>query len=77
MNLSEFLKKFREKRMMTQEEMAKGIGISRTYYATLETGWFNKTRNKPTSLGLQTIRSIAFFTGKTPDYIRKLINKKG
>lgn len=78
MNLSEFLKNERLKRSLTQEEMAKGIGITRTYYATLESGWFNKKRNVRTHAGIKTVRKIAGFTGTTADYIRMLImNEKG
>lgn len=58
--------------------MAKGIGVSRTYYATLESGWFNKKRQTKTSAGAKTIRKIAKFTGITPEEVRTLIqNEKG
>ena len=78
MKLSEFLKNERTKRCLTQDEMAKGIGITRTYYATLESGWFNKKRGVRTSAGTKTVRNIADFTGVTPDYVRMLIlNEKG
>ena len=78
MKLSEFLKNERTKRSITQEEMAKSIKVTRPYYATLESGWFNKKRNTRTKAGLKTIRKIAEFTGVTPDYVRMLImNEKG
>lgn len=78
MKLSEFLKNERTKRSLTQQEIANGIGITRTYYATLESGWFNKKRNTKTNAGIKTIRKIAEFTGVTPDYVRMLIlNEKG
>ena len=78
MKLSEFLKNERTKRSLTQDEMAKGIGITRTYYATLESGWFNKKRKTKTNAGIKTVRKIADFTGVTPDYVRMLVmNEKG
>lgn len=76
--LSEFLKNERAKRSFTQDEMAQALGITRTYYVTLERGWFNKKRNTRTSAGVKTIRKIAEFTGVTPEQVRTLIqNEKG
>ena len=76
MKLSEFLKSERIKRSLTQEEMAKGIGITRPYYSSLETGWFNKKRK--TNAGIKTVRKIAEFTNVSTDYVRMLImNEKG
>lgn len=78
MKLSEFLKNERTKRSLTQEEMANGIGITRTYYATLESGWFNKKRETKSVAGVKTIRKIAEFTNVTPEEVRTYIqNEKG
>lgn len=55
---------------ISQEKAAKSIGISKTYYNTLENGKMNRRRTS-----YEVIKRIARWAGKSPDYVNLL--KKG
>ena len=63
--LGQFLKEEREKRGLTQEQMAEQLGTSRTYYCSLEKGYF--------VAGYDFQNRIASCFNRSPAYIRKLI----
>ena len=46
--MREYLKKLREERQMTQEDVAEALGLSRSYYVRIE----NKERQKNIDLSL-------------------------
>lgn len=52
--MREYLKQMREEKGMTQEEMAKKIGVTRSYYARIENGTRKRT------LDLKTITLISY-----------------
>ena len=76
MKISEFLKEERQKRCLSQREMADCIGVSQPTYATYESGWVNPKRGQKRVPGYITARRIAAFTGQTPEYINELIENE-
>ena len=76
MKISEFLKEERQKRCLTQSEMADCIGVSQSTYATYENAWVNRRRNQKRVPGWITARRIAAFTGQSPEYINELIENE-
>lgn len=63
--LGQFIKDEREKRGLTQEQMAQSLGTSRTYICSLENDNF--------VAGFDMQNRIATFCKRSPAYIRKLI----
>lgn len=73
MKISEFLKEERQKRCLTQREMADCLGVNLSTYVCYENAWKNKKRNQKRIPGLITARRIAMFTGKSSEFINELI----
>ena len=63
--LSEYLKEYRLKRNLTQQEMSMLLKTSQSYYSRLEKG-----RRKP---GIQMVNRIARFTNQSVEFIRSLL----
>lgn len=75
MKISEFLKQERQKRCLTQAEMAKKLGVSRANYTTYENSWVDKNGYKripsPT-----VIKKICKLTGCSAEYVHELIENE-
>ena len=73
--ISEYLRLERQKRCLTQLEMAKKLGVNRPTYATYENGWIDKNGVKrvpsPT-----VARRIAKLTGCSTEYVNQLIENE-
>ena len=75
MKISEFLKQERQKRYLTQEQMAKKLGVNRTTYATYENGWVDNTGRKSIP-GARVALKIAKFTRCSKTFINELIENE-
>lgn len=75
MKISQYLKLEREKRCLTQEQMAKKIGVNRGTYVTYEKGWVDKKGIKRVP-SKATAKRIAKFTGCSTEYVNQLIKKE-
>lgn len=75
MKISEYLRLERQKRCLTQVEMAKKLGVNRPTYVTYENAWVDKKGNKrvpsPT-----VARKIAKLTGCSTEYVNQLIENE-
>ena len=76
MGIAEFLRQERYKRCLSQEEMAKKIGVSRAVYVTYENAWVNPKTNKVSVPGREVTKRIAKFTKTAPEYVLKLIENE-
>lgn len=76
MRISEYLKIERNKKGLTQEEMAKKLGVSRCTYVTYENAWFNAKRNIKRVPHPKVAKRIARLTGCTLDYVNTLIENE-
>lgn len=76
MRISEFLKEERQKRCLSQREMADCIGVCLSTYVCYENAWENKKRKQKRIPGYVTARRIAMFTGKSSEYINELIENE-
>lgn len=74
MKISDFLKEQRKARCLTQDQMAKLIGVNRTTYATYENEWKDK-KGKLRVPGAKTIKRISKLTGCSISYINKMIKE--
>jgi len=75
MTISEYLKMERQKRCLTQEEMASKLGVSRTTYATYESAWVDIRYGKRVPAP-RIARKIAKLTGCSTEYINQLIDNE-
>ena len=75
MKISEYLRLERQKRCLTQEEMAQKLGVNRTTYVTYENGWVdNKGRKRVPNQ--KVAKKIAKFTGCSTEYVNQLIENE-
>ncbi len=73
--ISEYLRLERQKRCLTQLEMAKKLGVNRPTYATYENGWVDgKGRKRVPSSSVA--KRIAKFTGCSTEYVNQLIENE-
>lgn len=63
--LKEYLKQYRLKKNLTQEQMSQLLNTSQSYYSRLEKG-----HRKP---GIQMINRISKLLNQTPEFIRSLL----
>lgn len=76
MRLSEFLKEERQKRCLSQREMADCIGVCLSTYVCYENAWKNKKRNQKRLPGCITARRIASFTKQSSEFVNQLIENE-
>ena len=77
MKISEFLKLEREKRCLTQQQMAEKLGVNRTTYSSYEKGWVDKKKNNYLRVpGLKVRLKIAKLTGCSKEYVNQLIENE-
>lgn len=65
--IAEYLKKQRIKKLLTQDQVAKSLGVTKTYYNLLETG-----KKKP---GMKTMIKIAELYKTSRAYIVRLAHE--
>ena len=75
MTISQYLILEREKRCLTQDEMAKKLGVNRTTYCTYEKGWTDKNGYKRVP-SPKVAKRIAKLTGCSTEYIKELIDNQ-
>lgn len=63
--LKEYLKQYRLKKNLTQQQMSELLNTSQSYYSRLEKG-----RRKP---GIQMINRISELLNQSPEFIRSLL----
>ena len=77
MTISEFLKLEREKRCLTQAQMAEKLGVNRATYNSYEKGWVDKKKNNYLRVpGLKVRTKIAKLTGCSKEYVNELIENE-
>lgn len=78
MKISEFLKQERQKRCLTQADMAKKLGVSRSTYNTYENGWVEKKGEKGYKRvpSATVIKKICKLTSCSTEYIHELIENE-
>lgn len=76
MKISEFLKQERQKRFLTQEQMAKKLGVNRTTYATYENGWVDNTTGRKSVPETRVALKIAKLTRCSKTFINELIENE-
>ena len=78
MKISAFLKLERQKRCLTQQEMARKIGVNRSTYACYELG-LSRSVGKKEYKSLpspKTANNIAKFTGCSTEFVNQLIDNE-
>lgn len=75
MKISEYLRLERQKRCLTQLEMAKKLGVNRPTYATYENGWIDGKGRKRTP-SPTVAKRIAKLTGCSTEYVNQLIENE-
>ena len=75
MRISEYLKLERQKRCLTQSEMAKKLGVNRATYATYENAWVDKQGKKRVPEP-SVAKKIAKLTGCSTEYVNQLIENE-
>ena len=75
MKISEYLRLERQKRCLSQLEMAKKLGVNRPTYVTYENAWVDKRGYK--RIPSPTVaKRIAKFTGCSTEYVNQLIENE-
>ena len=75
MKISEYLRLERQKRCLTQEEMAQKLGVNRTTYVTYENGWVD-SKGRTRVPNQRAAKRIAKLTGCSTEYVNQLLENE-
>lgn len=76
MKISEYLRLERQKRCLTQAEMAKKLGVTRPTYVTYENAWVDVKKGIKRVPSTKVAKKIAKLTGCSTEYVNQLIENE-